>query len=102
MDLIRLFNMVDNAVMAWDLSGLTVLMYTVLVVGCVVRVLYRQKSTGVTFAWLMVLFVFPLFGVLLYFMFGESRLGFDRQKRSQQVQKLFVFKKIRIILHSLL
>ena len=89
MDLIRLFNMVDNVVMAWDLSSLTVLMYTVLVVGCVVRVLYRQKSTGVTFAWLMVLFVFPLFGVLLYFMFGESRLGFDRQKRSQQVQKFY-------------
>lgn len=89
MDLMRIFNLIDDILMAWDLSGLAILMYGILVIGCVVRVLYRQKSTGVTFAWLIILFVFPLVGVVLYFMFGESRLGFDRQKRSRQVQMLY-------------
>ena len=40
---------------------------------CAIRVLYRQRNTGTAFAWLMILFVFPLFGVAAYLLVGEAR-----------------------------
>ena len=52
---------------------------------CVVRVLYRQRNTGAAFAWLIILFVFPLFGVGAYLLVGEPRLGMARAKRVEQM-----------------
>ena len=59
------------------------------VVVCVVRVLYKQRNTGSAFAWLIILFVFPVFGVIAYFVIGEPRLGTARAKRSEQMNAFY-------------
>ena len=56
---------------------------------CVVRVLYKQRNTGSAFAWLIILFVFPVFGVIAYFVIGEPRLGTARAKRSEQMNAFY-------------
>ena len=56
---------------------------------CAIRVLYRQRNTGTAFAWLMVLFVFPLFGVAAYLLVGEARLGMARAKRVEQMNAFY-------------
>ena len=56
---------------------------------CVVRVLYRQRNTGAAFAWLIILFVFPLFGVGAYLLVGEPRLGMARAKRVEQMNVFY-------------
>ena len=56
---------------------------------CVGRVLYRQRNTGAAFAWLIILFVFPLFGVGAYLLVGEPRLGMARAKRVEQMNVFY-------------
>ncbi len=73
----------------WTWAHLLVLCYIVATIGCALRVLYRQTSTGTAFAWLIVLFVFPLFGIVLYLLLGEPRLGLNRQKRNQEIDAFY-------------
>ncbi len=49
--------------------------HTCAALGCVLRVLYKQKNIGSTFAWLIILFLFPVFGTIAYLLIGEPRLG---------------------------
>lgn len=56
---------------------------------CMVRVLYTQRNTGTAFAWLIILFVFPLFGVVAYMLVGEPRLGMARAKRSAEMNRFY-------------
>ncbi len=63
--------------------------YFVATIGCILRVLYRQTNTGTTFAWLTILFVFPLFGVFLYLLFGEPRLSSSRRQRNQEINHFY-------------
>ena len=56
---------------------------------CMLRVLYKQSNIGVTFAWLIILFVFPLFGVIVYLLVGEPRLGMARAKRSAEMNRFY-------------
>ncbi|MDO4878881.1 MAG: cardiolipin synthase [Neisseria sp.] len=56
---------------------------------CVIRVLYQQRNTGAAFAWLIILFVFPLFGVLAYLLIGEPRLGMARAKRTAEMNRFY-------------
>ena len=56
---------------------------------CVIRVLYKQRNTGAAFAWLTILFVFPVFGVIAYCVVGEPRLGTARAKRSEQMNAFY-------------
>jgi len=64
-------------------------LHVLAVVACVVRVLYKQRNTGTAFAWLIILFVFPVFGVIAYFVIGEPRLGTARAKRSEQMNAFY-------------
>ncbi|WP_107687825.1 cardiolipin synthase [Neisseria wadsworthii] len=56
---------------------------------CMVRVLYTQRNTGTAFAWLIILFVFPLLGVIAYMLVGEPRLGMARAKRSAEMNRFY-------------
>ena len=64
-------------------------LHTLLVLACAVRVLYQQRNTGTAFAWLIILFVFPLFGVIAYFILGEPRLGMARAQRTAQMNQFY-------------
>src|SRR5262249_36007911 len=45
------------------------------------RVVMQHRPPGETLAWIMVIFVFPVVGLLAYLMFGELRLGRRRERR---------------------
>jgi cardiolipin synthase len=64
-------------------------LHTAAVLVCVARVLYKQRNTGTAFAWLIILFVFPVFGVAAYLTLGEPRLGLARAKRSAEMNRFY-------------
>ena len=45
-------------------------LHITIVAACAVRVLYKQHNIGTAFAWLIVLFVFPILGAGLYLLIG--------------------------------
>ena len=56
---------------------------------CMLRVLYKQKNIGSTFAWLIILFLFPVFGTIAYILIGEPRLGTARAKRTGEMNRFY-------------
>lgn len=56
---------------------------------CALRVLYFQKKTGVALAWLVVLILTPVVGVVAYFLVGETRLGRARLRRKQELTQFY-------------
>ena len=65
-------------------------LHFILLVLISLRVLSRHDLTSpARLAWIVVLFVLPYFGVLIYWMFGEVHLGRDfTQKRKKIIDKL--------------
>lgn len=59
------------------------------VLGCALRVLYKQRNIGNTFAWLILFFVVPFIGVALYLLLGEPRLGTARAKRTAEMNRFY-------------
>lgn len=60
--------------------------YTIVlsVVGRVMLRPYREPSSRV--AWMLVVASLPLLGILLYFMFGETNIGFKRAEHMRHIQ----------------
>ena len=50
---------------------------------------YKQKNIGSTFAWLIILFLFPVFGTIAYILIGEPRLGIARAKRTGEMNRFY-------------
>ena len=46
------------------------------------RVLMQRRPVGETMAWILIIFVVPVIGVVAYLIFGELRLGRRRERRS--------------------
>ena len=63
--------------------------HTAAALSCMLRVLYKQKNVGTTFAWLIILFLFPLLGTVIYLLIGEPRLGTARAKRSDEMNRFY-------------
>lgn len=59
--------------------------HTLLTLACAVRVLYKQQNIGMTLSWLLILFVFPIAGLIAYVLIGEPRLGTARERRKQEI-----------------
>lgn len=66
-----------------------VAIHTAAALACMLRVLYKQKNIGSTFAWLIILFLFPLLGTILYLLIGEPRLGNARAKRTGEMNRFY-------------
>lgn len=62
-----------------------VLLHVLIVVVLVIRVLYHQRNTGVTVAWILMLMAFPLVGAIGYLLIGEPRLGYKRLRRQKEL-----------------
>jgi cardiolipin synthetase len=56
---------------------------------CMVRVLYKQRNVGTAFAWLIILFLFPVFGTIGYLLVGEPWLGSARTKRMGEMNRFY-------------
>ncbi|MDO4640160.1 MAG: cardiolipin synthase [Neisseria sp.] len=74
-------------VISW--TQILVFLHSIAALACMVRVLYKQRNTGTAFAWLIILFLFPLFGVIAYMLVGEPRLGMARAKRSEEMNRFY-------------
>ncbi len=60
-------------------------LYWVLVAGVTIRVVIKRRAVSVSLAWLMMIYILPVFGVFLYFLFGELNLGRKRAERSNNM-----------------
>lgn len=49
----------------------------------------QTKNIGSTFAWLIILFLFPVFGTIAYILIGEPRLGTARAKRTGEMNRFY-------------
>ena len=63
--------------------------HTCAALACMVRVLYKQRNIGAAFAWLMILFLFPVLGTMAYLLVGEPRLGTARAKRTGEMNRFY-------------
>ena len=54
-----------------------------------VRVLYTQRNIGAAFAWLIILFVFPVGGILAYLLVGETRVSKKRLARTEKMRQFY-------------
>ena len=52
------------------------------------RVALKRRALGVSFAWLLIIYIIPFLGVVLYFLFGELNLG---RKRAARAKAMFVY-----------
>ncbi|WCE28528.1 cardiolipin synthase [Vibrio sp. SCSIO 43137] len=64
---------------------ISVALYWVLVAGVTIRVVLRRRAVSVSLAWLMIIYIVPVFGVFCYFLFGELNLGRKRAERAKQM-----------------
>ncbi len=54
-------------------------------IGLSLRILSRNMSVGVTFAWMTIVLAVPYLGAFLYLLIGENRLGERRISRARTV-----------------
>ena len=70
----------------WTALG-SILIHIAIVGGLTLRVLAKRKPTGVSMAWIVLLFSFPIFGAFMYVLVGETWLSGRRTKRTALAAK---------------
>lgn len=53
------------------------------------RVLYRKLEVNTTLAWIIVLYALPIGGVIIYFLFGDHRLGRKRMRNGERIREIY-------------
>lgn len=72
-----------------NFTGWLVLGHFILSMSSALRVIYSRRPIGSALAWLVVLFVFPYGGLLLYLLIGETHLGRRRARHQQALRRLY-------------
>lgn len=77
----------------WQDNNLYVALYAFiyfsLLISTTLRIILKRRASGITLAWLFLIFVLPVFGMISYFILGELHLGKKREKRRQQIGTQF-------------
>ncbi len=68
---------------------LSATLYFSLLLATSLRVIIKRKPIGISLAWLFLIYVVPLLGIIGYFIFGELHLGKKREKRSTEMSENF-------------
>ena len=68
------------------ISTLIFLVYWLIVVSTTLRIVFKRRPTTYVIAWMLVIYILPLVGVILYFLLGEVHLGQQRVKRAQKMR----------------
>lgn len=68
---------------------LSATLYFSLLLVASVRVIIKRKPSGISLAWLFLIYAIPLLGIIGYFIFGELHLGKKRQQRSEELSGSF-------------
>ena len=65
------------------LSTIAGLGYFAMIAAFVLIIVMKRRPVGVSLSWLLLLFVLPVAGIVLFLMFGTRRLGNKRLKRAE-------------------
>ncbi len=64
----------------WDL--IVLLVHVAIVIGFSIRIIMRRLSAGAALAWIILIYIVPFLGAVLYLIFGEMNLGRRRARRA--------------------
>ncbi|PIE63825.1 MAG: cardiolipin synthase [Desulfobacterales bacterium] len=65
---------------------IALILHALLVIGLTLRILWRDNLSPVArLAWFTIILIFPYAGVVIYWMFGEAKLGFNADSHAQQI-----------------
>ncbi|CDL33484.1 Cardiolipin synthetase [Enterobacter hormaechei] len=56
-------------------SWLVILGYWLLIAGVTLRILMKRRAVPSAMAWLLIIYILPLVGIIAYLSFGELHLG---------------------------
>lgn len=60
--------------------------YWLTIAAVTLRLVLKRRAMGITIAWLMIIYIIPILGIGLYFLFGELNLG---RKRAERAKNMF-------------
>lgn len=66
-------------------NWLLLLGYWLLIAGVTVRILMKRRAVASTMAWLLIIYILPLVGIIAYFSLGELHLGRQRAERAKLI-----------------
>ncbi|EAS62758.1 cardiolipin synthase [Photobacterium angustum] len=69
------------------LTWIGVFAYWLLIASVTVRVVFKRRVVGVSLAWMMIIYIVPIGGVIAYLLFGELNLG---KKRAERAREMFL------------
>ncbi|MDO6580010.1 cardiolipin synthase [Photobacterium sp. 2_MG-2023] len=72
-------------VLAW----LSLFIYWVAIAAVTMRVVFKRRVVGVSLAWLMIIYIIPIGGIIAYLLFGELNLGKKRALRAEEMFEPF-------------
>ncbi|UAJ66202.1 cardiolipin synthase [Candidatus Schneideria nysicola] len=61
------------------------IIYFTLIMNITIKILTKRHTVPSTTAWLLGIYIVPLLGIIIYFLFGEYKLEKDRIKRSKKI-----------------
>lgn len=70
-----------HSIVGWIYAGL----YWLLTAAVTVRIIALRRPVSVTLAWLLIIYIVPIVGAILYILFGELNLGRKRANRSSRM-----------------
>ncbi|WP_392559253.1 cardiolipin synthase [Orbus mooreae] len=70
------------------ISWLTFFGYWFLVVATALRIITKRRPTTFVVAWMLIIYMLPVVGIILYFLLGETHLGQRRVKRAQEMRPI--------------
>lgn len=68
------------------ISTMILLGYWLIIVATTLRIVFKRRPTTYVVAWMLVIYILPILGVILYFALGEAHLGQQRVKRAQKMR----------------
>lgn len=67
-------------------NTLFLISYWLIIVAITLRILMKRKPTTFVVAWLMIIYIIPIVGIILYLLLGEAHIGQQRAKRAQKMR----------------
>ncbi|PHM74161.1 cardiolipin synthase [Xenorhabdus kozodoii] len=68
------------------LSWLAIFFYWLVIAGITIRVLIKRRPVTSAMTWLLIIYIFPLVGIVAYLSFGELHLGKRRVEQARQMR----------------
>lgn len=70
---------------AWG-NTLLLVSYWLLIVSVTLRILIKRRPTTFVAAWLLIIYIIPIVGIILYLLLGDTYIGKQRAKRAQKMR----------------